>query len=181
MGEPRLFLVSRDGQIWIRPVRDQKDCHVTTFLSVLIGCTVVCVGCSGSELRPPDKEEQQARRKELEREGKWMKMLFSWEKYSRSVKLRDRVRKGVPDKFRAEVRCPQMAKQLNLRLLGAPPPDPGRLRRKCEAGGSAQTPAASSQVRSWGLRPRPRRLRRKNVAGGSAPRPPSLTGSGADP
>ncbi len=29
-----------------------------------------------------------------------------------------------------QVSCREMAKQLNLRLLGAPPPDPGRLRRK---------------------------------------------------
>ncbi|MCP3661669.1 MAG: hypothetical protein GY696_04095, partial [Gammaproteobacteria bacterium] len=34
-----------------------------------------------------------------------------------------------------QVHCREMAKQLNLRLLGAPPPDPGRLRSCGEAAG----------------------------------------------
>ncbi len=42
------------------------------------------------------------------------------------------------------VHCPVLAKQFNLRLLGAPPPDHGRLRRKCEAGGSTPRPPAAS-------------------------------------
>ncbi len=36
--------------------------------------------------------------------------------------------------------CPPMPKQLNLRLLGAPPSDPRRLRRKNETGGSSPDP-----------------------------------------
>ncbi len=49
-----------------------------------------------------------------------------------------------------------MAKQLNLGMLGALPPDPGRLHRKNEAAGSApRLPLGLRPKHPWGLRPRP--------------------------
>ncbi|MCP3664193.1 MAG: hypothetical protein GY696_17170, partial [Gammaproteobacteria bacterium] len=87
--------------------------------------------------------------------------------------------------------CPPMEKQLNLRLLGAPPQTTGRLCRKNEAGSSAPRPwAASPYVRSRGIRPQTpvgappqtslgapppdsRWVSAPNPAGVSAPRPPS--------
>ncbi len=95
-----------------------------------------------------------------------------------------------------------MAKQLNLstvRLLGAasvggfaarmklgsPPPDPRRLRRKCEAGGRPPRPPLELGPKpSWGLRPQnpggapPSPQKKTPLAGDTTPRPPPVRGLG---
>ncbi len=76
------------------------------------------------------------------------------------------VKKGFDRRFSSlgYVHCPLMAKQLNLRLQGAPPPHPGRLRRKNEAGGGPRPPL--------GLRPKPRCGLRPQTPGWTPPQSP---------
>ncbi|XP_054724277.1 USP6 N-terminal-like protein [Uloborus diversus] len=64
--------------------------------------------------RLPEKltaHEMKVREREQERIGKWLKMMKKWDKYCDSVKLRERVYKGIPNSVRGEVWC---------RLLGVP-------------------------------------------------------------
>ncbi len=62
------------------------------------------------------------------------------------------------------INCSPMSKQLNLRLLGALPQTPERLRK-------LRPPLGLRPKPRWGLRPQPRWGSAPNPVGGSAPRP----------
>lgn len=55
------------------------------------------------ELPMPDAIEERLKQIEIERTGKWLKMLKSWDKYKNSEKVVRRIYKGVPLQLRGEV------------------------------------------------------------------------------
>ncbi|XP_058479845.1 USP6 N-terminal-like protein isoform X1 [Solea solea] len=56
-----------------------------------------------NELPSYDSVEEKQKHVEVERTGKWLKMLKSWDKYKNSEKLARRVYKGIPLQLRGEV------------------------------------------------------------------------------
>lgn len=58
-----------------------------------------------NELPSYDSLEEKQKHLEVERTGKWLKMLKSWDKYKNSDKLVRRIYKGVPLQLRGEVWC----------------------------------------------------------------------------
>ncbi|XP_075967584.1 USP6 N-terminal-like protein isoform X1 [Anarhichas minor] len=58
-----------------------------------------------NELPSYDSVEEKQKHVEVERTGKWLKMLKSWDKYKNSDKLVRRVYKGIPLQLRGEVWC----------------------------------------------------------------------------
>ncbi|XP_069765057.1 USP6 N-terminal-like protein [Narcine bancroftii] len=55
------------------------------------------------ELPMPDALEEKLKQIEIERTGKWLKMLKSWDKYKNSEKMVRRIYKGIPLQLRGEV------------------------------------------------------------------------------
>ncbi|XP_062928758.1 USP6 N-terminal-like protein isoform X1 [Mobula hypostoma] len=55
------------------------------------------------ELPMPDALEERLKQIEIERTGKWLKMLKSWDKYKNSEKVVRRIYKGIPLQLRGEV------------------------------------------------------------------------------
>ncbi|XP_048409681.1 USP6 N-terminal-like protein isoform X1 [Stegostoma tigrinum] len=55
------------------------------------------------ELPMPDAVEERLKQVEIERTGKWLKMLKSWDKYKSSEKVVRRIYKGIPLQLRGEV------------------------------------------------------------------------------
>ncbi|XP_038667773.1 USP6 N-terminal-like protein isoform X2 [Scyliorhinus canicula] len=55
------------------------------------------------ELPMPDAVEERLKQIEIERRGKWLKMLKSWDKYKNSEKVVRRIYKGIPLQLRGEV------------------------------------------------------------------------------
>ncbi|XP_078091984.1 USP6 N-terminal-like protein isoform X2 [Mustelus asterias] len=55
------------------------------------------------ELPMPDAVEERLKQIEIERTGKWLKMLKSWDKYKNSEKVVRRIYKGIPLQLRGEV------------------------------------------------------------------------------
>uniref|UniRef100_A0A1A7WWS4 USP6 N-terminal-like protein n=1 Tax=Iconisemion striatum TaxID=60296 RepID=A0A1A7WWS4_9TELE len=58
-----------------------------------------------NELPSYDSLEEKQKHLEVERTGKWLKMLKSWDKYRNSDKLARRIYKGIPLQLRGEVWC----------------------------------------------------------------------------
>uniref|UniRef100_H3CP22 USP6 N-terminal-like protein n=1 Tax=Tetraodon nigroviridis TaxID=99883 RepID=H3CP22_TETNG len=58
-----------------------------------------------NELPSYDSVEEKQKHTEVERTGKWLKMLRSWDKYKNSDKLVRRIYKGIPLQLRGEVWC----------------------------------------------------------------------------
>ncbi|CAL1568372.1 unnamed protein product [Knipowitschia caucasica] len=58
-----------------------------------------------NELPSYDSVEEKQKHNEVERTGKWLKMLKSWDKYKNSEKLVRRIYKGIPLQLRGEVWC----------------------------------------------------------------------------
>ncbi|XP_068162601.1 USP6 N-terminal-like protein isoform X2 [Antennarius striatus] len=58
-----------------------------------------------NELPTYDSMEEKQKHTEVERTGKWLKMLKSWDKYKNSEKLVRRIYKGIPLQLRGEVWC----------------------------------------------------------------------------
>ncbi|XP_067915587.1 USP6 N-terminal-like protein isoform X2 [Heterodontus francisci] len=55
------------------------------------------------ELPMPDAVEERLKQIEIERTGKWLKMLKSWDKYKNGEKVVRRIYKGIPLQLRGEV------------------------------------------------------------------------------
>ncbi|XP_041059312.1 USP6 N-terminal-like protein isoform X1 [Carcharodon carcharias] len=55
------------------------------------------------ELPMPDAVEERLKQIEIERTGKWLKMLKSWDKYKNGEKVIRRIYKGIPLQLRGEV------------------------------------------------------------------------------
>ncbi|XP_051889888.1 USP6 N-terminal-like protein [Pristis pectinata] len=55
------------------------------------------------ELPMPDALEERLKQIEIERTGKWLKMLKSWDKYKNSEKVVRRIYKGIPLQLRGQV------------------------------------------------------------------------------